>query len=1239
MFRLTTVNVLVAVIVVFGDFCSAFGAEQYQKGRKVMTVREAKMMIGSDVTGSIEAGTVLTLKQVRDKWLWVTVDGRSGWIDHDDVRRLDLLEAAAAGDVGRVQELLDGGAFVDTRDKPSEIQVAVSPSGQITYVGPEGNLKLKTDDGQEMIIEPPPGSKIIPLYPGKFTPLIRAAGKGHLEVVELLVERKADLDAQCGTGATALIEASTNGHAKVVQFLLEKGADATLKTKGGQTALYWAAENKHEKVISLLKAYGAKQGDSNDEAKPQDASVRRIVSETLLDSIDFSSWVSGTLAISPDSRRMAYVRRSGSGGQVVVDGQAQRVYDDLGGAAVFSPDSRRIAYAARKGTSWLVVVDGKEGRTYDDLGDGPIFSPNSERVAYGAKRGTDWFVVTNGQEGTRYEGLGKDGLAFSPDSQRLAFVIAERGKNRLVVDGEVGKGYYGSLPSGFLCFSPDSKRVACVASMSEGIFVLVDGKAGKAYDAVGESSLCFSPDGRRMAYGAMLGDKWFVVVDGKEAKAYDKLAGSILFSPDSRRVAYGAGVGNQGFVVLDDTEGKTYDGIGRNAMLFSHDSKRLAYVAGRGRKQFVVVDGQEEAEYDTILSGTLAFSPDNKHLAYGVRVDDRQLVVVDGEPGKPYDGIVTAGSRNVIFDSPNEFHYLAQRGSEIHLVVERLPATVLSGTARRTQPRDSETDGVGGAEGAQPPARAAEIIQDSAQIKLFMLALGNRQALGGVELQPDGRIVAVQPSWLTGAVNTMSKRLDALLRKYDVDLAKCDVKSEGESSVSSGSSPKGSYHELSVTMDEWSDVITVTPPGKLPTVKLKSGSLRLSLPSLDIVFEEGAVCRVNGTEYVFRKGNWSASASSASALDYRAFSLKVARQRVESAGEHWRQKNPEVSRLGGINKVVGIIEDDEADDLILIGKHEEGRAALTLDDFAVALRARLVHGAWPTVSTDFLHGEEDAQTVAPAYRKVRYSGGVQDTQFGIDLLAVECRLIQVVEGVVSVPVRGFKSYRQLVNEQATASGPTAEDVVSRFWLYPINPQLALREEVGIVRNLRAGVFTEVLSAKVSGEPVKDLSHFQYRPSEAFAENLSKEFDELCLSFYSFNRFRGLLELVAVSEALKEMDQRRDLSFWVEEYQVEEVKTPKQVDVLSWKPSAHQLVDAGTFNLTPTSLPANTRSAALVLRIKAGDILALREAILMIRPSSASLCWSLKLDNSVAVENITGPRNGRAGKRSEHAGNG
>ena len=59
-------------------------------------------------------------------------------------------------------------------------------------------------------------------------------------------------------GETALHLASYWGDSEIVKMLIEAGADVNAVNKDGETALYWASLKGHQEIIKILKEAGAK---------------------------------------------------------------------------------------------------------------------------------------------------------------------------------------------------------------------------------------------------------------------------------------------------------------------------------------------------------------------------------------------------------------------------------------------------------------------------------------------------------------------------------------------------------------------------------------------------------------------------------------------------------------------------------------------------------------------------------------------------------------------------------------------------------------------------------------------------------------------------------------------------------------------------------------------------------------------------------------------------------------------
>ena len=87
-----------------------------------------------------------------------------------------------------------------------------------------------------------------------WTPLHYAASGGHLELIRLLLEHYAYIDAESPNGSTPLMMAARYGAIDGARLLLEEGADPTLQNEQGLTAVDFARAADRAALAEQLQA-------------------------------------------------------------------------------------------------------------------------------------------------------------------------------------------------------------------------------------------------------------------------------------------------------------------------------------------------------------------------------------------------------------------------------------------------------------------------------------------------------------------------------------------------------------------------------------------------------------------------------------------------------------------------------------------------------------------------------------------------------------------------------------------------------------------------------------------------------------------------------------------------------------------------------------------------------------------------------------------------------------------------
>ena len=86
------------------------------------------------------------------------------------------------------------------------------------------------------------------------TPLVAASSEGHLDIVKMLIDAKADVSAKDKDETSSLMAAAARGHTDIVEALLKAGTNVDDQNLDGNTALVFGYNGKNQ-VETLWERY------------------------------------------------------------------------------------------------------------------------------------------------------------------------------------------------------------------------------------------------------------------------------------------------------------------------------------------------------------------------------------------------------------------------------------------------------------------------------------------------------------------------------------------------------------------------------------------------------------------------------------------------------------------------------------------------------------------------------------------------------------------------------------------------------------------------------------------------------------------------------------------------------------------------------------------------------------------------------------------------------------------------
>ncbi len=163
--------------------------------------------------------------------------------EHSDPQRAEVIKAAESGNLWRLKKLVADGTDIMVENSSGNTPLHAAAGG-----GHKDMVEFLIECGADVNLQ---------RRSYKETALHSAASGNNKDIVELLIARGACVDARDGSGETPLGQAASEGYLEIAQVLTSAGANVNIRDRYGFSPLWRAANRGRLKIAQVLISAGA----------------------------------------------------------------------------------------------------------------------------------------------------------------------------------------------------------------------------------------------------------------------------------------------------------------------------------------------------------------------------------------------------------------------------------------------------------------------------------------------------------------------------------------------------------------------------------------------------------------------------------------------------------------------------------------------------------------------------------------------------------------------------------------------------------------------------------------------------------------------------------------------------------------------------------------------------------------------------------------------------------------------